>query len=314
MKDSIHFELVKLADGVHAALHREGGAASSNSGILDLGDQALVFDTCETVCAADDLRAAVIELTGRPARWVVNSHAHGDHWTGNQVFEVATVIATRPTRDGMAGELDEIRALQRDLDSIRREIAEQQEQLEAETDPLRRAGMQGRLSRLRFTLEDMPRFVPRLPDQTFDGKLALHGSTRIVELVAAPPAHTPGDAYLLLPDEGIIFTGDLCFFDQPPYVAANCDIPNWIDLLDQFQAADYETFVPGHGAVGKKANLKREQEYLLAMLELAGRAVKARKTLEQVLALPLPEAFRDWEPFFRRHQNNLRSLYTKLAA
>ena len=62
---SDHFELVQVAEGVHAAIARPGGAAFSNAGIVDLGDLTLVFDTFETPVAARDLKAAGESLTGR---------------------------------------------------------------------------------------------------------------------------------------------------------------------------------------------------------------------------------------------------------
>jgi hypothetical protein len=64
---SEHFELQELAAGVYAAIATPDGAAYSNAGIVDLGDQTLIFDTFDTVLAAQDLRTAAKSLTGRPA-------------------------------------------------------------------------------------------------------------------------------------------------------------------------------------------------------------------------------------------------------
>ena len=100
MESSRHFRLEQLVEGVYAAIAIEGGAAFSNAGIIDLGDQTLIFDTCETATAAYDLRAAAEQLTGRPATCAINSHAHPDHWGGNQVFDTP-ILATRTTREQM---------------------------------------------------------------------------------------------------------------------------------------------------------------------------------------------------------------------
>ena len=97
-----HFSIHTLADGIHAAIHKEGGAAYSNSGIIDLGDSTLVFDTFDMAVAAKELLVAAEELTKRSPAWVVNSHKHGDHWGGNQVFAgQAVILATHQTRAGM---------------------------------------------------------------------------------------------------------------------------------------------------------------------------------------------------------------------
>ena len=95
-----HFELTRLADGVYAAIEMQGGAAYSNAGIIDLGDQTLIFDTFDAPQAAQDLKAAAEHLTGHPATCIVNSHWHGDHWSGNQVFARATIFPTWKARYG----------------------------------------------------------------------------------------------------------------------------------------------------------------------------------------------------------------------
>ncbi len=91
---SEHFQLQEIARGVYAAIGTPGGAAHSNAGIVDLGDQTLIFDTFETALAAEDLRVAAEHLTGRPATCVIISHAHADHWCGNQAFAPQVPIIT----------------------------------------------------------------------------------------------------------------------------------------------------------------------------------------------------------------------------
>jgi cyclase len=94
---SEHFELKQLAKGVYAAIATEDGAAYSNAGIVDLGDQTLIFDAFETPQAANDLRLAAEHLTGRPPTCVIISHSHADHWCGNQAFAPHVPIITTHT-------------------------------------------------------------------------------------------------------------------------------------------------------------------------------------------------------------------------
>ena len=99
---SEHFDLHQLANGVYAAIATPGGAAYSNAGIVDLGDQTLIFDTFETPQAAADLRAAAEALTGHPATGVIISYAHADHWCGNRVFDPRTpIISSHGIREEM---------------------------------------------------------------------------------------------------------------------------------------------------------------------------------------------------------------------
>src|SRR5215469_11872457 len=96
---SKHFQLEKLADGVYAAISVDGTGSMSNAGIIDLGDRIVIFDTFFTPQAAEDLRIAIEQLTDKPVTYVINSHMHGDHVHGNQVFAPqADIIATPRTR------------------------------------------------------------------------------------------------------------------------------------------------------------------------------------------------------------------------
>src|SRR5438270_7322114 len=80
------FQLVKVADGVYAAIAKPGGLASGNAGFV-IGDQAvLVFDTFLTPEAIEELIAEIQALTKAPIRFAVNSHYHLDHTGGNQVL------------------------------------------------------------------------------------------------------------------------------------------------------------------------------------------------------------------------------------
>jgi hypothetical protein len=90
--ESKHFKIEKLSDGVFVAIHSFGGYAICNSGIVEIGNKVLVFDTFLTPEAAKDLKKAVESLTGKSVTYVINSHAHNDHIRGNQVFNPNSVI------------------------------------------------------------------------------------------------------------------------------------------------------------------------------------------------------------------------------
>jgi glyoxylase-like metal-dependent hydrolase (beta-lactamase superfamily II) len=102
---SPHFRIEKLADGVYAAIHKDGGGAICNAGIVGLGDRTLVFDVFLTPQAARDLKVAAELLTRKPVTLVVNSHCHNDHIWGNQVFTAqADILSTVTTAEMIAHE------------------------------------------------------------------------------------------------------------------------------------------------------------------------------------------------------------------
>jgi cyclase len=139
---SEHFTLERLAEGVYAAIATEGGLAFSNAGIVDLGKRTLVFDTFDSIRAAEDLKAAAEQLTGRPASYVVISHWHPDHWTGNQLFVPrASVIATPEIREWMIPVGRDILEFQEDHSGAEEELRQCQERLEGESDPGQRRAL-----------------------------------------------------------------------------------------------------------------------------------------------------------------------------
>ncbi|MGW5188681.1 MBL fold metallo-hydrolase [Kribbella sp. NPDC004138] len=106
------------------------------------------------------------------------------------------------------------------------------------------------------------------PDVTYDDTYELDLGGRTVHLSATGRAHSKGDQVVTVPDEGIIFTGDLAEADQfaifpwfPPY---DVDVSGvrWIDVMDRLAAERHRIVVPGHGDVGDAGLLAQVRDYL----------------------------------------------------
>ncbi len=230
-----HFELHQLAEGVYAAIAIEGGAAFSNAGIVDLGERTLIFDTFDNPKGAIDLRAAAEQLTGRPANYVVISHAHPDHWMGNQVFaDHASIIATHAIRAQMLPFVQEIQSLKADPSALVNAIRENRERLEAEPDERKRASLRVALARSQHDLDALASLELRFPDQTFESRLVFHGTCRVAELITQGKGHTDSDCYLVLPADKVAFIGDLGFFASQPFMVY-CDPQAWVAQMDGMQ-------------------------------------------------------------------------------
>jgi glyoxylase-like metal-dependent hydrolase (beta-lactamase superfamily II) len=310
---SEHFKLHSLADGVFAAIATPDGSAVSNAGIIDLGDRTLVFDTFNSVAAAEELRTAAERLTGRPADLVIISHAHLDHWCGNQVFPRRTpILATHRTRSEMLDEAQDIDDLKQDPSEMEQEIRALEVQLEAETDPLNRRALLASITRSRRELEALPDLHLRLPDQTFEGSLLFHGSRRVAVLMTEGRGHTDSDAFLILPDEHIVFLGDLGFFDCQPFMG-DCDVDAWQAQLAGFEGSDFEVLVPGHGPLGSPENMRLQGNYIETLDDLVSKVVEEGGSIDHALRLTLPAPFEAWKATGRRRfEANVRNLYDRL--
>jgi glyoxylase-like metal-dependent hydrolase (beta-lactamase superfamily II) len=102
---------------------------------------------------------------------------------------------------------------------------------------------------------------PRLPDRTFGGALALAVGGRRVELIQVGPAHTLGDCLVHVPDERLLFSGDILFVDGTPIVWAG-PVQRWIDACERILALDAAVIVPGHGPITDARGVRAVRDYL----------------------------------------------------
>ena len=310
VQKSKHFELQSLARGVYAALATDGGAAISNSGILDLGGQTVVFDTFLTPQAALDLRRAAEELTGRAPQVVVNSHYHNDHIWGNQVFvPEAQIIASARTRQLITTAGKE--QLEWYAANSAGQLATFQSRFQNTEDAEQRSQLAMWVGYYAGLVEAIPHLSVCLPGITFAGELEMHGSDRSARLIEFEGAHTGSDTALYLPQDGIVFMSDLLFVGCHPYLG---DGDPWklLQALKELSRLDAVTFVPGHGPVGSRRDLALLIEYVEGCLETAQTLVgEGEPSDERIGGLQVAEKYREWK-LARFYPTNIRFLCQRL--
>jgi len=311
-KFSPHFEINQVAEGVYAAIATPGMAAGSNAGIIKLGNHTLVFDAFETPMAAADLRRAAEELSDRSPDILINSHSHDDHWGGNQAFEPEIlIISTLPNRElileGAEGYLD-IAGL---VAEIHKQSEKKKQRLLVESDPRWRTNLEYSLGRSQYILADLPNIHPYPPNLTFEDKLKFHSENRLAELIATN-GHTVSDCYLLLPQERMCFTGDLAFFGEHPYML-DSDPAQWVKILEEFEQSNIDTFIPGHGPPGTKAEITLLKEYILELENLALEAHLTGGSADDAVNAPIPPPFDAWSGGITRYEHNMRFMYAYMT-
>jgi cyclase len=89
----------------------------------------------------------------------------------------------------------------------------------------------------------------------------------------------------------------------------------WVAHLEEMEASDIETLVPGHGSLGTKADLARQRQYIITPQELAKEAIQNGLTAEETLLRPLPKPFDAWlRGGMARWEANVRSTYERLSS
>ena len=204
-------ELVEVAEDVYAYVQPPGGWCLSNAGVLVGADGAVVVDTLATESRARRLLATVDGLRPGPARTLVNTHHHGDHVFGNHLFgRAASIVAHEHARTAMAHTGLALTGLWPDV----------------------------AWGDVRVTL----------PTLTFRHPVTLHLGERRIELVPLGPAHTTGDVVVWLPDERVLFAGDVVLSGSTPFNLMG-SIGGGIEAVAQLAALGAETVVCGHGPV-----------------------------------------------------------------
>lgn len=307
---SKHFRLNHVANGVFAAISVPGTGSLGNAAIIDLGDSTLVVDTFLTIEAAEDLQAAVIELTGKPVSYVINTHWHSDHTSGNQVFAPeAQIISTSVTREIMATFGTERLARQlANPEPIVKAMDELDEKIQQETDDKLKKEMQWENASDREYMNILPKLEYTLPTITFDGQMTIHGSNRTVQLITYGGGHTQSDAFVYLPEEKIAITGDLVLSKHHPVMMyANPDA--WLDILERVEGLGVETIIPGHGEVCGVKELHEVKGYIQDIVALVTEAVQNKKSIDE---LAVPEAYVDWY-FTTYFKPNVKKVYDSIA-
>jgi glyoxylase-like metal-dependent hydrolase (beta-lactamase superfamily II) len=309
---SEHFEIQELADGIYAALASESGGAYCNAGIVDLGDRTLVVDTFDTIQAAEDLFKAVQVLTSRLASFVAITHAHPDHWSGNQVFaDTATIISTHKSHKAMV-------EIKRDFEDEMREgdikiyleerLGGLKEQLSFETNDRKRALVESAISKVEHELKTLDDAVFTPGDQTFEGRLVFHGSKRTAELIDMNYGHTPSDCILILPEDKVVFLGDLGFFQCHPFLASS-DPEAWLKRLEEILTLNIDVLVPGHGPLGNLEDIALQKQYIEKLIELVKTSIAEEFPVDDVIKQSIPAPFNELWVDLTRFETNIRSLY-----
>jgi cyclase len=302
---SPHFTLHELSEGIYAAIHAPDGWAQSNAGIIDLGDRTLVFDAFLSPQATRDLLAAAQALTGRPARLVLNSHYHNDHLWGNlavpadmdilSTFKTREILATRDPREYQGYHKQAVQSL-----------GEMQALLERASSESEKAHAQYFVVYYQAILDTLPMLPPRLANIVTQDVLEFTGSKRRARFIPLG-GHTASDAILHLPDDHMLFLGDLLFVHAHPYLADGHpeELLQTVAYIKELRA---DVLVPGHGPLGRVDDVDAMLEYINEMQELVQQAIQDGVSREDITKRPIPAKYLTWI-FPNFYEENIQFLY-----
>jgi cyclase len=230
---------------------RIGELGDSNNGAIICDDCCVVVDTATYLDQTRKDLENLRKITERNIKFLINTHYHPDHTFGNMYF--ADIIAHEKCYNTLK-----------------------------ERTPLF-------MERIREEKERFEGFSMKLPNIVFADELKLF-TTPEIELTHYG-GHTDGSITVYIPEEKVLFSGDLLFAGYHPYMG-DADIRTWIESLEQLLQLEITTIIPGHGKLCDKREIKVHIDYLQTFhdnLKDLKKKYSKEKILKNVDLLGLPE-------------------------
>lgn len=233
----------------------------SNAGFVVTPGGVVVIDALGSPALAERLLAEIRKITPQPVTHVILTHYHADHIYGLQAFKAvgARVLAHQRGREYLQSDTARLR-----LEASRTELAP--------------------------WIDEKTRMVAA--DEWLDGPRELVVGGVQLRILPVGPSHTAEDVVIHLPQEKVLFAGDIVFRGRIPFVG-QADSRHWIAALDEALKLDAQVMVPGHGPHSGEPHRDMEltRDYLAYLRKVMG---EAARNLE-----PWEDAYRaaDWSRF-----------------
>jgi cyclase len=237
------------ADVKNAAPQNSFGA---NTGIIIGQDFLVAIDSLISSREAQRFLQDIQKISQKPIKFLVNTHYHLDHSLGNSEFARlgASIIAQENDQKNMhrAGE-----------------------------------GMLHYAKQSGLSDQDLHGTKLAYPTLSFADRVTLNLGNKQVELLYMGPSHTTGSVLVFVPQEKVLFTGDILFTDCHPFLG-DANIAGWIKVLDYIMTMDVDKIIPGHGPVSSKKDVADMKKYLLVFDQKAKELTPQSKDLNFIAA------------------------------
>ena len=241
----------EVAPGVYFIVGTGTIFVQSNSMLVLTDEDALVVDSHVTPAAARALLASIAEVTDKPVTHLVNTHYHFDHAHGNQVFpEDVAIVGHEFTREMLMSDVLKQGTFLNFSGAIPDQIAEMKKNADAMEDGEEKEQLMSAIAVQEAHYVALGETEPTPPNVTLTSRMTIHrtweGQDRPIELLHLGRGHTGGDVVVLLPNERVVFTGDLVLPGGSAYIGDGY-VNEWLDTLDAFEALEFDLVLPGHG-------------------------------------------------------------------
>lgn len=272
--------LLRLANGVYAVLGDVGRGSEGrpNAGFVVTDSGVIVIDALASPRDGQRLVDAIHTVTSQTIKWLVLTHHHPDHHFGAIVFRrLGAKVIAHPDRSSLATEGGENSLL---------------------ADWVRVVGLDAMRG---FEFADTP-------DRAVTATDTLRLGGRVVVIAHPGAAHSGGDLTVWLPQERILFAGDLLIEDGVTMVVDGSS-GQLLHALGGIDSLHARTIVPGHGAIPPHPSrlVARTRAYILGLRRDMKTAIEQGRPMGRALAsLPPADQTRPVSLNSRRRRNAVR--------
>jgi len=254
----------------------ENGGNIVNVAFIEVPDGVVVIDTGPSKRYGEALLSLIEKtLPGKEILRVYNTHHHPDHFLGNQVFNNTLIAAPQQVIDNILAEGDGF------ADNMYRLVGD---------------WMRGTAS--------------VAPATALDTEFEEIGGRRFSLFYLS--GHTSSDLVIRDEETGVLFSGDLAFYNRAP-TTPHADIPVWQESLSTLAGIDRELILPGHGLQDSSGeSLEQTSDYLDWLQQTLKDSASLGLTMNEAMAHPIPSRFQSIDVVQTEYQRSVVHLYLGL--
>tara|TARA_B110000003_G_scaffold203522_1_gene202242 strand:- start:579 stop:1529 length:951 start_codon:yes stop_codon:yes gene_type:complete len=248
--DEKQISFTEVGEGLYA-FTAEG---DPNSGVIIGDDSVMIVEAQATPRLAQKVIDCVRSVTDKPINHLVLTHYHAVRVLGASAYDAGQIIMSEKARAMVAERGKE------DWDSEFQ-----------------------RFPRLFKGHESIPGLT--WPTTTFNGRMSVYLGKRRVDIMQMGRAHTAGDAVIYVPDQNVMFTGDIVEYRSACY-CGDGHFHDWPNTLENIRRWDVDAIAPGRGdaLVGKEmvnAALDATRDFVLSTYRPAARVALRGGSLKE---------------------------------
>ena len=156
------------------------------------------------------------------------------------------------------------------------------------------------------------------PESTYkDRRTITLGGKRVEMVYMGPTGHAPDMTVLLFPAERVLFGVDVVAIKTVPgsnTMANGAPVEEYVNALKRVEALDFDIVAPGHGPMGKKADIAEHRQYYEKIAARVAAGIAKGQTLEQIQAAKIMDEYKDWIEYDEDNDINIANVYKTLSA